>query len=335
MKPRIALLFAGGTIGMVPDKKTGSLRPAQDASAILELIPKLRTKITLNFFPIINIDSSNMTPEHWTKIARKIKDLYDEYDGFIVAQGTDTMAYTASALAFALQNLSKPVVFTGSLIPLSELGADGRNNLIYACLVAAMDIAEVCIVFGHKIIRGCRAKKNHESFVDVFHSPNFPMLGEISRPIKLNEWRKKRRKRILKFQPEFESDIRLIKLFPGFQAQTIEYMIDNKTKGIVIEGYGPGNIPFLDETLMKNIKRAHKEKIPVIITSQMERSVTNLHAYEAGHKALEAGAISAHDMTSEATITKLMWSLAQTSNIGEIKEYMERDMAGEITAEVE
>lgn len=332
MKPRIAILFAGGTIGMVEDPSTGFLRPVRDTSSILELFPGLRKKISPSFFPLFNIDSSNMTPNHWQIIANKINELYDQFDGFVVLQGTDTMAFTASALSFALRDLSKPVIFTGSIVPLSELGADARNNFIYACLVAAMDIAEVCILFGYKIIRGCRAKKNHESFVDVFHSPNFPLLGEIERPIQLHEWRKKRRKRGLKFHAHFESNIRLIKMFPGLNPISLDRMVEGGAKGLIIEGFGPGNLPFMDNSIFPTIEKAIKNNIPVIITSQMENGVTNLHAYEAGYKALQIGAVGAGDMTIEATVTKLMWILSKTNELPKIKSLMEEDIAGERSA---
>lgn len=326
-------MFAGGTIGMVEDKKTGVLRPAEDVSAILRFFPELRKKISFEFFSLFNIDSSNMEPSHWSIVARKIKEVYDRFDGFLVIQGTDTLAYTASALSFALRNLSKPIVFTGSLVPLSELGADARNNLIYASLVATMDIAEVCIVFGHKILRGNRSKKNHESFVDVFDSPIFPQLGEIERPIRLHEWRRKRRKRILAYQPKFETNIRLVKIFPGFDPSSLDRMIQGGAKGLIIEGYGPGNIPFLENSILPQIERAIKNGIPVVIGSQMEKSVTNLHAYEAGYKVLQLGAISAHDMTTESTVAKLMWVLAQTRDIKKVKALMENDLAGELSGE--
>jgi L-asparaginase len=330
MKPKVAIIFAGGTIGMVQDPKTGSLTPATDSSFITEQIPELSAKIDIDFLPVFNIDSSNMTPNHWKTIAKKIEELYDQYDGFVVAQGTDTMAYSAAALSYAIQDLGKPVVFTGSIVPMSEIGADGRNNLIYACLVATLDIAEVCVVFGNKIIRGNRAKKNHESFVDVFHSPNFPLLGEIERPIRLNEWRLARSNSKPSFKPEFESNVRLVKLYPGFDPEMFDTHIEKGIKGIVIEGYGPGNVPFLDNSIIPKIKQFRQNNIPVVIVSQMEHSITNLNSYEAGFMAKQAGAVSAQDMTTEATLTKLMWLLSQHSDIKTIETQMETNLAGEL-----
>lgn len=315
---------------MIKNPQTGALEPATNATDIIRDFPKIQKHIKLDFKMVINIDSSNMLPAHWTAIAKKIKELYNQYDGFVIAQGTDTMAYSGSALSFALQNLSKPIVMTGSLIPLDELASDGRNNLIYACLTAALDIAEVCIVFANKIFRANRAKKHHESFVDVFHSPNFPPLGELGRPTVLKEWRKKRRKRILKFQPKFDSKISLLKLFPGFDPEILEKPIERGAHGIIIEGFGPGNIPILENSITSKIEKAVKKGIPVIIGNQMEKGVTNLNVYEAGFCAAKAGAISSKDMTIEATVAKLMWALAQTKNIQKIKKIMETNLAGEM-----
>lgn len=330
-RPKICLLFAGGTIGMVRNPHTGVLQPAADAAEIIRDFPQIQRHIQLDFKMVVNIDSSNMVPAHWTELATKIYQLYNQYDGFVIAQGTDTMAYAASALSYALQNLSKPIVFTGSLIPLNELASDGRNNLIYACLTAAMDIAEVAIVFANKIIRGNRAKKFHESFVDVFHSPNYPLLGELGRPSVLHEWRKKRRKRTIKFQPNFDKKISLLKLFPGFDPVILDKTIERGAHAIIIEGFGPGNVPFLeDNSIVERIEKATDSGIPVIIANQMEKGITNLHAYEAGYYAAKAGAISSGIMTTEATVTKLMWILAKTRKVPEIRKMMEKDMAGEL-----
>ncbi len=315
---------------MVKDQRTGVLQPAHDATDIIRDFPQLQKHIQLDFKMVVNIDSSNMTPKVWSEIATKIYQLYDQYDGFVIAQGTDTMAYCASALSYALQNLSKPIVFTGSLIPLNELGSDGRNNLIYACLTASLDIAEVCIAFANKILRGNRAKKHHESFVDVFHSPNFPDLGELGRPTILHEWRKRRRKRNLKFQPNFDPNISVLKLFPGFDPTIIDKVLERKAHGIILEGFGPGNVPSQENSIIPKIEKATDLGVPIIIANQMERGVTNLHAYEVGFAAAKAGAISSKDMTTEATVAKLMWALAKTKKHSEVKRLMETDLAGEI-----
>ncbi len=329
-RPKICLLFCGGTIGMVKNPKTGAMQPAGNVSEIIRIFPEIQKHVQLDFKMVVNIDSSNMSPAIWTQLATTIRDLYDQYDGFVVAHGTDTMAYTASALSFALQNLSKPIVFTGSLIPLNEIGSDGRNNLIYACLTASQDIAEVCIVIGNRIIRGNRAKKYHESIVAVFHSPNFPYLGELGRPIMLNEWRKRRRKRTLEFKPNFDSNISVLRIFPGFDPYIIENVLRRGAHGMILEGFGPGNVPTLDNSIIPKIEKAVKAGVPVIIANQMEKGVTNLTAYQGGYQAMKAGAISSKGMTTEATITKLMWALANTKKVSEIREIMETNLEGEL-----
>lgn len=330
-KPKICLLFCGGTIGMVRNTKTGVLEPAEDASEILRSFPELQKIVQFDFKVVVNMDSSNMSPDVWTLIAKKIHQYYDQYDGFVIAHGTDTMAYTASALSFALQNLNKPVVLTGSLIPLNEVGSDGRNNLIYACLTACQDIAEVCIVLSDRILRGNRAKKYHESLSALFHSPNYPHLGELGRPIKLNDWRKKRRGRKLDFNPNFDPKISLLKLFPGFDPEIIDKVLERGAHGIVLEGFGPGNVPSFDQSIIPQIEKVLKKGVPVVIANQMEKGVTNLTAYEVGYRAHEAGAISSKDMTTEATVSKLMWTLAQTRKVVEIQRIMESDLAGELS----
>lgn len=315
---------------MKKSSRTGALQPVEHSSEIIKNFPEIQKYMRLDYKMVANVDSSNFNPGHWTQIAKKIQQNYENYDGFVVVQGTDTMTYTASAISFALQNLSKPVVFTGSLIPLEEITSDGRNNLIYACITATLDIAESCIVFGNKILRGNRAKKYRESFVDVFHSPNYPNLGELGRPNTLYDWRKKRRKRKLKFQPEFDSGISLLKLFPGFDPVIIEKGLERGTRGIVIEGFGPGNIPFLERSIIPQIRKAIRSGVPVVMANQMEEGTTNLNAYEAGLAAKKAGAISSGDMTTEATVSKLMWALGKTRNLREIKKIMEKNLAGEL-----
>ncbi|PIR03805.1 MAG: L-asparaginase 1 [Candidatus Magasanikbacteria bacterium CG11_big_fil_rev_8_21_14_0_20_39_34] len=333
MKPHILLIFAGGTIGMVPNKDTGALQPAESALELMKQIPELEEIATLDIEVVANIDSSNMTPEHWVKISHTINDNYSKYDGFVVAQGSDTMAYTASALSFALQGLGKPVIFTGSLIPLQKAGSDARNNLVYACMTAALDLAEVCIVLSHTILRGNRAKKHHESFVAAFHSPNFPNLGELGRPITLHSWRNKRNNSSpLTLHADFDENIAVIRLFPGFPPKIIDSIVAQGTHALIIEGFGPGNVPFLNTSIIPSIQKAISHGIPVIISNQMEEGTTNLHAYEAGLEAQKAGAISSGDMTIEATITKTMWALANSDkSIKSIKAILEKDISGELS----
>ncbi len=318
---------------MIQNAKTGALEPAESSVELLKQIPELQDISDLDVQVLANIDSSNMNPLHWTQMAQAIETQYESYDGFIIAQGTDTMAYTASALSFALQQLGKPVVFTGSLIPLQKAGSDARNNVVYACMTAALDLAEVCIVLSHTILRGNRAKKHHESFVAAFHSPNFPILGELGRPISLHSWRNPRNTtEALSVHPHFNANIAVIRLFPGFDPKHIDSLVSSGIEACIIEGFGPGNVPFLDNSIIPAISGAVSQNIPVIITNQMEQGKTNLRAYDAGLRALDAGAISSGDMTVEATITKTMWALANSdTSLSSIKSILEKNIAGEIT----
>lgn len=331
IKKRICLIFTGGTIGMQMDPLTGALVPVKDALSLLQAVPELKSLVDLEIEHVMNIDSSNMQPKDWILIAEKIHQLYSKYDGFVVAHGTDTMAYTASALSFALQNLGKPVVFTGSLIPMSELGSDARNNLVYACMTASLDIAEVCVVLANKILRGNRVKKHHESFVAAFHSPNYPALGELGRPIVIHEWCKKRHSEMPTLKAEFNANISYLKIFPGFDPYILSAVKNRGAQGIVIEGFGPGNVPSLEHSLIPEIQDATERGIPILITTQMEKGSTSLDAYAGGLAARKAGAISAKDMTSEAAVTKLMWALAQTSDLAAIQKILEENRAGELS----
>jgi L-asparaginase len=328
---KLCLIFAGGTIGMTLDPNLNTLKPMEGSFELMQQIPELHEIADIGFESVVNIDSSSMQPSHWTQISETIRRLYDDYDGFVVAHGTDTMAYTASAISFALQGLNKPVVFTGSLIPLSEIGSDARNNLIYACMTACLDIAEVCIVIANQILRGNRSKKHHESIVAAFHSPGFPEIGELGRPIIIKDWCcKKNTQNILNCQSAFNPNVSLLKLYPGFNPEAIEYAIKRGVEGIVIEAFGPGNIPCKERSLLPVIEKAIQAKIPVVITNQMGAGTTKLTTYEAGLGLHKIGAITSKEMTTEATITKLMWVLAQNLEFDKIKELMEQNLAGEL-----
>jgi len=331
-KKKIGLIFTGGTIGMQMDPETQTLKPARDAMALLKDMPELLSIVDIGIEHVMNIDSSNMQPSDWTLIAQRIHELYDQFDGFVVAHGTDTMAYTASALSFAFEDLGKPIVFTGSLIPMSELGSDARNNLVYACMTATLDIAEVCVVMANKILRGCRVKKHHESFVAAFHSPNYPELGELGRPIIIHEWCKKRHDRKPLLKPVFEPKISYLKLFPGFDPFIITSAKKRGAKGIILEGFGPGNVPSLENSVISEIRDATEQGIPVLITSQMEKGAVHLESYEAGMLAKSAGAISAGDMTTEAAVTKFMWALAQSTEPKTVEALLQNPKAGERSA---
>lgn len=327
-RPRIAVLYVGGSIGMVSNVATGRIEPIESLGEIHRFIPELQRDVALDFHSIANLGSSEVTPVHWVQIAKTIQSLYDERDGFVVIHGTNTMSYTASALSFALQNLSKPIVLTGSLKPIDDLGSDARMNLTYAIETALLDIAEVCIVLGPHVLRGNRAKKADQSMIETFQSPKYPDLAEFNVTTKLFPSRIVRRKRTLSVQIAFDPNIVSIMLHPGMPQTFFDALLAAKPHGIVLRAYGLGMLP---ERLYPWLRTVTKAQIPIVITSQLLRGSINLHLFRKQLALEEMGVISGKDMTYDCAITKLMWALGQTKNVRRIRDLMEKDIAGELT----
>lgn len=331
-KPKILLLFTGGTIAEIYDKQIKALRPAQTPTDILTLAPELKEQFEIGYRYIANIDSSNMQPKLWQKIAETIYEEYDKYDGFVVTHGTDTMSYSASALSFSLTNLGKPVVLTGAHLHPAAPGSDAKNNLTNAFAVASMDLAEVVIVFGSWIVRGNRSTKKDEGSLETIWSPIFPELGRIRMDIELWNFSPKRnikKKPLLK--TGFEEKIMVFTVFPGLQSTYLENILNTDVKGIIIRGFGPGNVPITDNSLIESLKKFFAKHIPVVIGSQTSVGLTKMSLYETGIVAQKMGVISSEDMTLESTITKFMWVLYQTEELEKIRDLMKKNIAGEIT----
>lgn len=330
-KPKLLLLFTGGTIAQMKDPKTGVIRPAKTPKDILQLAPELQDRFDIDYKFIANIDSSNMQPAIWTTIAEAIYKEYETYDGFVVTHGTDTISYTASALSFSLTNLGKPVVLTGAHLYPDAAGSDAKNNLINAFTVASMDLAEVVIVFGSWILRGNRTSKKDEGSLETIWSPIFPELGRIRMDIELWSFSPKRdhaKKPVL--QTGFDENIMVFTAFPGLRADFLESILDKGVKGIIIRGFGPGNVPIAEKSLLDAIEKYQAKNIPVVIASQTAVGLTKISLYETGVAAQKLGVIASEDMTLESTITKLMWALHQTKNMEEIRNLMKKNVAGEI-----
>ncbi len=289
--------------------------------------PRLQRMTDLWVSYIDNIDSTNVQPAHWDRMARVIADNYEQYDGFVVTHGTDTMAYTASALSFALRNLGKPVVLTGAQIPGSRMESDARRNLVNAVRVATLDLAGVVLVFGEKILLGCRATKVSESRLDAFVSVNRRRLGEIRTDIRLRRERCHRRPGLLEVADGFEPDIAVVTLVPGLPPDTLLRLLEDGIKGLLLKGYGPGNI---GDQYLGVLQHARERRIPVVVHTQCMEGVTAMHLYEVGRRALEKGAIEAFDMSLEAAVIKLMWVLRHSSGYEEIPRLMHTNLAGEI-----
>lgn len=331
-KPSLLLLYCGGTIGMRQDIYTSALRPQLTAEDLMQKDQRLLEDFSITTKTVTNIDSTNMQPHHWQKIASLIDEDYSNYDGFVVTHGTDTMAYTASALSLALQNLGKPVVLTGAQVPPEILGTDALTNLIHACQVATMDLAEVCIVFGTKILRGNRSMKVSESERNAFISPVFPELGSIRLQPELTYPNVRRRHSgQIDLQSSFKGNVVALKCVPGLNPKVLESVIKSDIDGLILESFGPGNLPNEENSLLPCIKMANKKNIPVVISTQCIYGTTRMYLYEVGQQVLQLGVIPTRDMTPETAYVKLKWVLGQTKNHKEIRTLFEKDVAGEIS----
>lgn len=279
------------------------------------------------------LDSANMTPDKWVTIAQDIADNYDKYDGFVVLHGTDTMAYTASALSFMLEGLNKPVIITGSQIPICEIRNDARGNLITAILIAAnFNIPEVCLFFGDKLFRGNRTVKVSADQLDAFDSPNFPPLGTVGVDIKINyDLLHPAKKRQISIHRFTDHSIATLRIFPGIRAQIVENILQPPLEGLVLETFGVGNIPDHDTELVDVLQRACDRGIVIVACTQSLRGTVVLKTYKAGSVLKKAGVISGFDMTTEAALTKMYYLFSQGYSIEEIRKLMQVNICGELS----
>ena len=279
------------------------------------------------------LDSSNMTVSDWNRIGGMVAQNYDAYDGFVILHGTDTMAYTASALSFMLQGLDKPVILTGSQIPLAEIRSDGRDNLIDSLLIAAEGRArEVCIFFGGKLLRGNRATKYSADELIAFASPNYPPLAEAGINVVYNDAALlKKEPKAFEFQALEEIPIGVIKVFPGIQFSLFDQILTEKLRGIVIETFGAGNIPNGGTELLPIVRKAMEHGAVITVCSQCPQGTVSLGAYEASSALADAGAVSGRDLTTEAAVAKLYYLFSKGYSAEEIKRLMETSICGEET----
>ena len=312
---------------MVMNQKTGRIEPMESLGMIHRVIPEMQKEVALEFFSISNVGSSEVTKEHWVEIARKIEDIYEDFEGFVVIHGTNTMAYTAAALSFALQNLRKPVILTGALLPINEIAGDGRMNLIFAIRAAQLDIAEVCICLGPKVIRGTRAKKVDESLLQTFDSPRFPALADFSTEVHLHPWRMVRRKRTLLCRPTFNDNVVVVTLTPGMPQAYLDQVTAANPGGIILRAFGPGMV---SEHLFPWLQELKKREIPVVMISQTLRGSVDLHRYRKQLTMEGLGIISGKNMSFECATVKLMWALTQAKTGLRLRELMEKNLVGEL-----
>ena len=342
-KPRrhVLLIYTGGTIGMIKNPRTGAL-DAFNFEHLMNHVPELN-----QFDYIIHsyqfnppIDSSDMQPALWAKLVKIISYNYDSFDGFVILHGTDTMAYTASALSFMLENLSKPVILTGSQLPIGELRTDGKENLINAIeLAAAADdnhqplVREVCVFFGQKLFRGNRCTKCNAENFNAFTSYNYPPLAVTGININYNRDFMLPSRSEGKFQahPEFDTSVVCLTLFPGLRQEIIEHIFAFPgVKGIVLRTFGSGNAP-RQEWLVGAIREATKQGKVVVNITQCQTGTVEMGIYETGQQLLRAGVVSGHDMTVESAVTKLMSLFGRGYTPKQVRELMCCSIAGELS----
>ena len=338
--PRILLIYTGGTIGMIKDFETGALRNF-NFDELLEHIPELKLldcEIETTSFDT-PIDSSNMSPSYWVVLAQMIETNYEAFDGFVVLHGSDTMSYTSSALSFMLENLAKPVVFTGSQLPIGDLRTDAKENLITSIQIAAWreknypKVAEVCLYFEYKLYRANRTTKMNAEHFEAFNSPNYPPLAESGVHLLFNDdalYRPNRRKK-LKVHTALESNVLLIKMFPGMRPETMAYLCDYpELEGVILETYGSGNVTN-EPWFLAAIKSLISKEIPVINVTQCSGGSVAMGLYETSVGLKKLGVISGKDMTTEAALAKLMYLLGHEISVSSFKMLFETSLRGEIS----
>ncbi len=342
-KPSILIIYTGGTIGMQRDS-SGTLVPF-DFNTIEQEFPAVRhLNVHLDVHKMTPIDSSNVTPALWRELAYTVRDNYDKYDGFVVLHGTDTMSYTASALSFMFENLAKPVVFTGSQIPMGIMRTDGRENLITAIEIAAARkggypmVPEVCLYFQNRLFRANRTSKLSAEALNAFDSRNYPPLAEVGVNITYNTtfihypkgwFEGTYSPEALQVTEGFDTNVVILKIFPGISPTTLQALLSVEgLRGVVLETFGTGNAPTADwfiNLLRDTINRG----VTVVNVTQCVGGAVAMGLYETGKRLEQAGVLSGYDMTTEAAVTKLMLCLGNCDDLESIATQMERSKSGE------
>jgi L-asparaginase len=339
-KTHILLIYTGGTIGMTRHAKTKTLRPF-DFGSLLENIPELNlldcSIETFSFDP--PIDSSNMDPDHWYKMALLIASNYEKFDGFVILHGSDTMSYTASALSFVLENLTKPVILTGSQLPIGDLRTDAKENMITAIQLAALRkegaalIQEVGLYFEYKLYRGNRTTKINAEHFQAFASLNYPPMAESGVHLKVFEENLWKRNANFPFiaHKDLSDKVGLLKIFPGMRPDYVQHFLNNPAlEGLVIETFGAGNAPTAD-WLLEALAGKIKDGMKIVNATQCSGGAVSMGQYETSQRLKDVGLLSAKDMTTESAVTKMMYLLTKNLGDKEFKITYETSLCGEIS----
>ncbi|WP_460220100.1 asparaginase [Psychroserpens sp. MEBiC05023] len=338
--PNILLVYTGGTIGMIKHPETGALK-SFDFRNLLKNIPELQLlDCNIEAISFDNpIDSSNMNVTYWIQIAEIIENNYDAFDGFVVLHGSDTMSYTASALSFMFENLSKPIIFTGSQLPIGDLRTDAKENLITTIQMASLQhrgkpvIKEVGLYFEYKLYRGNRTTKINAEHFEAFESMNYPHLAEsgVHLKVEYDDLFKPNLRKKLVVHKQFENNILLVKLFPGISESVLSPLFNlSHVKGIVIETYGAGNTT-TESWFIDLLKLVIKREVPVVNVSQCEGGSVSMGQYETSTQLKSIGVISGKDITTEAALAKMMFMLGEKVSFKTFKTIFETSLRGEMS----
>ena len=338
-KSKVLIIYTGGTIGMIQDPHSHSLKPF-DFNTLTAQIPELKKfKIELSSISFKKpIDSSNMHPSVWSEIANIIKTNHTKVDGFVILHGSDTMSFTASALSFMLQGLNKPIVLTGSQLPIGIIRTDGKENIITAIEIAGAKhkgqsiVKEVCIYFEYKLYRGNRTIKYNSQHFDAFKSPNYPILAEAGIEISYNQHALlKQKHKNFKVYTELNNDIAILKLFPGISKKITQSILQTKgIRAVVMETFGAGNAT-TEDWFIEELKQTIKKGILVLNITQCQEGAVIQGKYETSTQLKKIGVISGGDLTFEAAVTKLMFLLGQFNTTKAVVKYLNKNIAGELT----
>jgi L-asparaginase len=339
MKSKVLLIYTGGTIGMMQDAKTGQLRPF-DFKHLTEQIPELnKFDVALSAVSFSKpIDSSDMSPAVWIEIAETIKKNYNKHDGFVILHGSDTMSFTASALSFMLENLAKPVILTGSQLPIGTIRTDGKENLITAIEIAAAKekgkpiVSEVCIYFEYQLYRGNRTHKYNAEHFQAFQSPNYPILAEAGVHLKYNRTAlKKAGTKKLNVETKLDQNIAVLKMYPGISQQVVETVVNTKNlKALILETFGAGNAT-TQQWFLDSLKKAISKGLVVLNVTQCNAGKVEQGKYATSAAFKKMGVIGGSDLTFEAAVAKLMYVTGTASSKKEMEKLLMTDLRGEMT----